>query len=49
MRGKEELERPFQYDLVLFSEEQKLSYKRIIRQNVTVLVDKGNDGPRAIP
>lgn len=41
MTGTERLGRPFQYDLVLFSERHDLDYKQIIGKNVTVFVDKG--------
>lgn len=44
--GSERLGRPFQYNLVLASEDHDLDYKKIIGQNVTVLVEKDKKGPR---
>src|SRR5882672_8244107 len=46
LTGSERLGRPFQYDLVLFSEDHELDYKKIIGQNVTVFVEKEGAEPR---
>lgn len=46
LAGTERLGRPFQYELVLASEGHELDYKKIIGQNVTVFVDKGDKEPR---
>jgi type VI secretion system secreted protein VgrG len=46
MSGVEGLGRPFQYELVLLSENHDLDYKDIIGKNVTVAVDKGDKEPR---
>jgi type VI secretion system secreted protein VgrG len=46
LTGSERLGRPFQYNLVLLSEDHELDYKKIIGQNVTVFVDKGDKEPR---
>ncbi len=46
MTGVERLGRPFQYELVLLSEKRDIDYKKILGQNVTVAVDKGDDEPR---
>src|SRR5664279_2333893 len=46
MNGVERLGRPFQYELVLLSEQHDLSYKQIVGQNVTVAVDMGDKEPR---
>ncbi len=46
MNGIERLGRPFQYELVLLSENHSISYKDIVGQNVTVAVDKGDKEPR---
>jgi len=46
MNGIEHLGRPFQYELVLLSENHDIGYKDIVGQNVTVAVDKGDKEPR---
>jgi len=46
MTGVEHLGRPFQYELVLLSEEHAINYQDIIGQNVSVAVDKGDKEPR---
>ena len=46
MTGREQLGRPFQYELVLVSEKHDLDYKQIIGQNVTIAADKGEGEPR---
>jgi len=46
LAGAERLGRPFQFELVLASEGHELDYKKIIGQNVTVFVDKGDKEPR---
>ena len=46
MTGAERLGRPFDYELVLFSEQSALDYRRLIGQNVTVAVDKPDGEPR---
>ncbi len=46
MNGTEHLGRPFQYELVLLSEQHDISYKDIIGQNVTVAVDIDGQDPR---
>jgi type VI secretion system secreted protein VgrG len=46
LTGTERLGRPFQYELVLASEGHELDYKKIIGQNVTVFVDKGDKEAR---
>ena len=46
LKGVERLGRPFEYELVLLSEEHDLNYKDIIGQNVTIAVDKGDKDPR---
>lgn len=46
MTGKEQLGRPFQYDLVLFSERHDLDYRDVIGQKVTIAVEKGDNDPR---
>ncbi len=46
LAGTERLGRPFQYELVLASENHELDYKKIIGQNVTVFMDKGDKEPR---
>lgn len=46
LTGTERLGRPFQYELVLLSEDHELDYKKIIGQNVTVFVDKGDKESR---
>jgi type VI secretion system secreted protein VgrG len=44
--GREELGRPFQYEVTLLSEQHEIAYKDIIGKNVTIGVDKGDDQPR---
>ena len=46
LTGTERLGRPFQYELVLLSEEREINYKQIIGENVTVAVDKKGSEPR---
>src|ERR1043165_5036844 len=46
MKGWERLGRPFEYELVLLSEQHDLNYKDIIGQNVTIAVDKGKKESR---
>jgi type VI secretion system secreted protein VgrG len=44
--GSESLSRPFQYELVLRSEDHDISYKNLIGQSVTISVDKEGADPR---
>ena len=44
--GTESLSRPFQFELVLRSEDHEIDYKQIIGQNVTIFVDKPEGDPR---
>jgi len=46
MTGVERLGRPFQYDLILLSENHDLDYKDIIGKNITISVDKADKEPR---
>ena len=46
LAGTEELGRPFQYDLLLFSEDHEIDYKKLIGQNVTIFVEKEGTEPR---
>ena len=46
MTGTEQLGRPFQYELVLLSENHENDYRDIIGQSVTVSVDKKSGGQR---
>ena len=46
MQGTERLGCPYQYDLVLLSEQPEINYKEIIGQNVTLTVDKRGEEPR---
>ena len=46
MKGGERLGRPFEYELVLLSEQHDLNYKEIIGQNVTIAIDKGDKESR---
>src|SRR6516162_10836188 len=46
LNGTEQLGRPFKYELVLYSEDHELDYKKLIGQNVTLFVDKEGNEPR---
>ena len=44
--GTEALGRPFEYKIVLLSEDDEIDHKEIIGKNVTILVDMDQGGPR---
>lgn len=45
VRGQEELGRLFQYELELLSEDDTLEFEKLLGQNVTVRIGRGESGP----